>query len=128
MNRRSAVRDRLRDPVVFDRTLAALFLAGGVGEMLLLDVPRSHRAVVAVCAVTLAVLVAFRRRIAAVGLVTVAASLVAIRLLADDSANEVTFPFVTLFVFAYSLGAYGTTRAAIVGSTIAGVCVAVELV
>ncbi|MDQ3936172.1 MAG: histidine kinase [Actinomycetota bacterium] len=125
----SRVRSLLaRGPRAFDAALAGLFVAGTVVELLLLDAPAGDRVVVLACDLGLAGLVFWRRRIPAVGLVAFAAALLITRALGDDTANQITLPFIALFVFAYALGAYGSLRATVVGSAIAVVGVGCDIV
>ena len=124
----SRVRSLLaRGPRAFDAALAGLFVAGTAVELLLLDAPGGHRVVVGACDLTLAALVLWRRRIPVAGLVVFTTSLPLFRELGDDTANQITLPFIALFVFGYSLGAYGTFRAMVVGGALAGAGVAYDI-
>ena len=126
--RGTAARLRALGPAAFDRALAGFFLVAGAIETLLVDVTDADRIVVGVANVTLALLVAWRRRIPGVGLTAFVAVLLVFRLGAESAANEVTMPFVTLFVFAYSLGAYGTDRAIAIAAPVAAVGIASEVI
>jgi signal transduction histidine kinase len=130
MDGRPGIAARLRapGPRAFDGALAGFFLVAGALETALIDATDSDRIAIGVCNATLALLVVWRRRIPAVGLTAFVASLFVIRFLAESVSDEATVPFVTLFVFAYSLGAYGTQRATVIGGTIAGVGVAFEII
>jgi signal transduction histidine kinase len=125
MNRARGAVERLQTlgPAAFDTLLAAVFLVIGVVEALLVSADGNERAFPLVVAVLLAVLLRWRRRFGAVGLVAFGASLPLSRELAPSTVDEVTVPFVLLFVFAYSLGAYGTMRATVIGGVLAAVTI-----
>ena len=130
MSRAPGIAARLRapGPRALDAALAAFFLVIGAVETALVDVTDADRVAVGVVNVTLSLLVAWRRRIPAVGLAAFVAALLVFRFAAESAANEVTVPFITLFVFGYSLGAYGTQRAIAVVSPIAAVGIASEVI
>jgi signal transduction histidine kinase len=108
-------------PVGFDRALAAVFLAGAALEVASIRATPGQRLVVAVLELATAALVLWRRRIPAAGLTVFAASLVIESEMSEKLANGVTVPFVSLFVLAYSLGAYAERRQMLAGAIVAAI-------
>jgi signal transduction histidine kinase len=129
MNRARGAVERIRSlgPETFDTLLAGAFLVAGVIEALVISADGNERPYPLVVTVVLAALVRWRRSIPAVGLVTFGASLPLGRELAPSTVDEVTVPFMMLFVFAYSLGAYGSMRSTVVGGVLAAVTIGIDV-
>ena len=130
MERPTGIVARLRalGPRGLDAALTAFFLVIGALETALIDVSDADRILVGAANLTLALLIFWRRRIPGVGLTAFVACLLAFRVLSESAADEVTVPFITLFVFGYSLGAYGTERAIAIVSPIAAVGIASDVI
>jgi signal transduction histidine kinase len=115
-------------PTALDRALAAAGVMGSALEAATIPATGGQRIVVAGFDLTISLLLLWRRRLPAAGLVAFSVALVVIGEMSHRLANHITLPYIALFVFAYALGAYGSRRQIAIGGPIATLGVLFDIV